>query len=82
VISLPNGNDKTINTDNILENYILIKIDLNVIKKPLIIFIVLIVLSITVPYLLPGTFLGSYLLWIILSIIVIVYGIMVIGGLK
>jgi hypothetical protein len=59
-----------------------IKIDFRIIKKPLIIFIILIIASLTVPYLLPGTFLGSYLFWIILSIVVIGYGIMVIGGLK
>ncbi len=60
----------------------MIKIDFRIIKKPLIIFIILIIASLTVPYLLPGTFLGSYLFWIILSIVVIGYGIMVIGGLK
>jgi hypothetical protein len=60
----------------------MIKIDFKVIRKPLIIFIILIIASLTVPYLLPGTFLGSYLFWIILSIVVIGYGIMVIGGLK
>jgi len=59
-----------------------IKIDFNIIKKPLIIFIILIIASLTVPYLLPATFLGSYLFWIILSVAVIGYGMMVIGGLK
>jgi hypothetical protein len=59
-----------------------IKIDFNIIKKPLIIFIILIIASLTVPYLLPSTFLGSYLFWIILSVAVIGYGMMVIGGLK
>ncbi|HKK83339.1 MAG TPA: hypothetical protein VJ958_03835 [Atribacterota bacterium] len=60
----------------------MIKIDFKVIKKPLIIFIILIILSLTVPYLLPATFTGSYLFWIILSLMVILYGIKVIGGLK
>jgi len=60
----------------------MIKIDFKVIKKPLIIFIILIILSLTVPYLLPATFTGSYLFWIILSVVVILYGIKVIGGLK
>ncbi len=60
----------------------MIKIDFKVIKRPLIIFIILIVLSLTVPYLLPATFRGAYLFWIILSVIVIAYGILVIGGLK
>jgi hypothetical protein len=59
-----------------------IKIDFNIIKKPLIVFIILIIASLTVPYLLPATFLGSYLFWIILSVVVIGYGMMVIGGLK
>jgi len=60
----------------------MIKIDFKVIRKPLIIFIILIILSLTVPYLLPSTFTGSYLFWIILSVMVILYGIKVIGGLK
>jgi len=60
----------------------MIKIDFNIIKKPLIIFIVLIILSLTVPYLLPATFLGSYLFWIILTVVVIFYGILLVGGLK
>jgi len=60
----------------------MIKIDFKMIKKPLIIFIILIILSLTVPYLLPATFTGSYLFWIILSVVVILYGIKVIGGLK
>lgn len=60
----------------------MIKIDFRMIKKPLIIFITLIILSLTVPYLLPATFTGSYLFWIILSVVVILYGIKVIGGLK
>jgi hypothetical protein len=59
-----------------------IKIDFNIIKKPMIVFIILIIASLTVPYLLPATFLGSYLFWIILSVAVIGYGMMVIGGLK
>jgi len=60
----------------------MIKIDFKVIRKPLIIFIILIILSLTIPYLLPATFAGSYLFWIILSVVVILYGIKVIGGLK
>ncbi len=60
----------------------MINIDFKVIKKPLIVFLVLIILSLTVPYLLPATFLGAYIFWIVLSVIVILYGIMVIGGLK
>jgi hypothetical protein len=59
-----------------------IKIDFNIVKKPLIFFIILIIASLTVPYLLPATFLGSYLFWIILSVVVIGYGMMVIRGLK
>ncbi len=61
---------------------IMINIDFKVIKKPLIVFLVLIILSLTVPYILPATFLGAYLFWIVLSLIVILYGIIVIGGLK
>ncbi len=60
----------------------MIKIDFNIVKKPLIFFIILIIASLTVPYLLPATFLGSYLFWIILSVVVIGYGMMVIRGLK
>ncbi|MFW6148984.1 MAG: hypothetical protein ACOC6D_03915 [Atribacterota bacterium] len=60
----------------------MIKIDFKVIKKPLIIFIILIILSLTVPYFLPATFTGSYLFWITLSVVVILYGIKLIGGLK
>lgn len=60
----------------------MIKIDFNIIKKPLIVFVILIIASLTVPYLLPATFLGPYLFWIILSVVVIVYGMMIIGGLK
>ena len=60
----------------------MINIDFKVIKKPLIVFLVLIILSLTVPYLLPATFWGAYLFWIVLSVIVILYGIIVIGGLK
>ncbi len=60
----------------------MIKIDLKLIKRPLLIFIILIFLSLTVPYLLPATFTGAYLFWIILSVVVILYGMVVIGGLK
>ena len=60
----------------------MIKIDFKVIKRPLLIFILLIILSLTVSYLLPATFWGSYLFWIILSVVVILYGMVVIGGLK
>jgi hypothetical protein len=60
----------------------MINIDFKVIKKPLIVFIVLIILSLTVPYLLPATYWGAYLFWIAMSIVVILYGIILIGGLK
>jgi hypothetical protein len=60
----------------------MIKIDFKVIKWPLVIFIILIILSLTIPFLLPANFWGAYLFWIILSVIVIIYGIIVIGGLK
>ncbi|MDD2352267.1 MAG: hypothetical protein WCV43_00655 [Candidatus Caldatribacteriota bacterium] len=60
----------------------MIKINIKNIKKQLIVFMILIFSSLTVPYLLPATFLGSYLLWILLSIGTIIYGIMLIGGLK
>jgi hypothetical protein len=60
----------------------MIKIDFKAIKRPLIIFLILILLSLTVPFLLPATFLGAYLFWIILSLIIIIYGLMVIGGSK
>jgi len=36
----------------------------------------------TIPYLLPATFLGAYLFWVIVSIASIVYGLFLIGGLK
>lgn len=55
------------------------KIDLSPIVKPLIFFLVLILLSLTVPYLLPPTFLGAYLVWILLSLIVIFYGLVILG---
>lgn len=55
------------------------KIDINSIKKPLVIFLILILLSLTVPFLLPAAFLGAYLFWIILSIVVIFYGLQMIG---
>ena len=55
------------------------KTDLNPIKRPLIIFLILILLSLTVPYILPATFLGAYLFWIILTMVVIYYGILIIG---
>lgn len=54
------------------------KIDLNPIKKPLIIFLILILSSLTIPFLLPATFFGAYLFWIALSIIVIIYGLRII----
>jgi hypothetical protein len=60
----------------------MINIDFKVIKRPLVIFIILIILSLTIPFLLPANFWGAYLFWIILSVIVIIYGIIVIGGLK
>ncbi|KUK85957.1 MAG: hypothetical protein XE03_1798 [candidate division TA06 bacterium 34_109] len=60
----------------------MIKMDFKAIKRPLIIFLILILLSLTVPFLLPATFLGAYLFWIILSLIIIIYGLMVIGGSK
>jgi hypothetical protein len=60
----------------------MIKINIKNIKKQLIVFMILIFSSLTVPYLLPATFFGSYLLWILLSIGTIIYGIMLIGGLK
>jgi len=60
----------------------MIKINIKNIKKQLIVFMILIFSSLTVPYLLPATFSGSYLLWILLSIGTIIYGIMLIGGLK
>ncbi|HOF02723.1 MAG TPA: hypothetical protein PLT58_01995 [Atribacterota bacterium] len=55
------------------------KIDLSPIKKPLIIFLVLILGSLTIPFLLPASFFGAYLFWIVLSAVVILYGILVIG---
>jgi hypothetical protein len=60
----------------------MINFDFKLIKKPLIVFVVLIILSLTVPYLLPATFWGAYLFWIVLSIVVILYGVILIGGLK
>jgi hypothetical protein len=71
-------NDKVIGEDSV----VMIKLDLNTIKRPLIIFLILILLSLTVPFLLPATFLGAYLFWIILSLITIIYGLIVIGGSK
>ena len=55
------------------------KIDLNPIKKPLVVFLIIILLSLTIPFLLPATFSGAYLFWIVLSIVVICYGIEIIG---
>ncbi len=55
------------------------KIDLSPIKKPLIVFLILILISITIPFLLPATFWGAYLMWIFLSLVVIVYGLVVLG---
>ena len=56
------------------------KINLSPIKKPLIVFLILILFSLTVPFFLPSTFLGAYLFWIILSLVVILYGLLIIGG--
>ncbi len=56
------------------------KIDLNPIKKPLIIFLILIIFSLTIPFLLPSTFFGAYLFWIVLSIVAILYGLLIITG--
>ena len=60
------------------------KFDLNPIKKPLIVFLVIILISLTIPYLLPATFMGAYLFWIILTLIAILYGLLLIfsGGIK
>jgi len=55
----------------------MIKNDMKSIKVPLIVFIILIILSLTIPYYLPNTLYGSYLLWIVLTIIAIIYGIIV-----
>lgn len=55
----------------------MIKNDMKSIKVPLIIFIILIILSLTIPYYLPNTLFGSYLFWIILSVVFIIYGIIV-----
>jgi len=60
----------------------MIKIDFNKIKLPLIIFIFFLILSITVPFLLPPKIFGAYLFWLILSLVVITYGIIIIGGSK
>ena len=60
----------------------MIRIDLKLLKRPLLVFIILIILSLTVPYLLPATFWGAYLFWIVISVIVILYGSALIGGLK
>ncbi|MBN2394870.1 MAG: hypothetical protein JXC36_00220 [Candidatus Atribacteria bacterium] len=57
----------------------MVKIDLKVIKKPLLIFLILIITSLTIPFLLPATFKGAYLFWIILAVITIFYGIVRIG---
>ncbi len=60
----------------------MIKIDFERVKRPLIIFLILIVLSLTLPFLLPATFGGAYLFWLVLTILVILYGLLLIGGLK
>lgn len=60
----------------------MIQIDFKKIKIPLLIFIIFICLSLTLPFFLPAQFMGAYLLWIILAIVSILYGISVIGGLK
>jgi uncharacterized protein (DUF58 family) len=56
------------------------KIDLNHIKKPLIVFLILIIVSLTIPFLLGATFFGAYLFWIVLSLVVILYGLLIITG--
>ncbi len=56
------------------------KIDLKPIKKPLIVFIILIIISLTIPFLLGATFFGAYLFWIVLSLIVILYGLLIMAG--
>ena len=56
------------------------KIDLNHIKKPLIVFLILIIVSLTIPFLLGATFFGAYLFWIVLSLAVILYGLLIITG--
>jgi len=60
----------------------MIKIDFKTIKSPLIVFVIFIILSMTVPFILPAKFFGAYLFWLILSVIVIIYGIIIIGGSK
>ena len=60
----------------------MIKIDFKHLKKPLLFLMILIILSLTIPYLLPAAFTGAYLFWIVLSLVVMVYGMMLIGGLK
>ena len=54
------------------------KIDLNPIKKPLIVFLILIIASLTIPFLMGANFFGAYLFWIVLSLIAIVYGLLII----
>lgn len=56
------------------------KIDLNLIKKPLIIFLIFIISSLTIPFLLPAAFFGAYLFWVVLSLAVILYGLLIIAG--
>ncbi len=56
------------------------KIDLNLIKKPLIIFLIFIISGLIIPFLLPATFFGAYLFWIVLSLAVILYGLLIIVG--
>lgn len=60
----------------------MVKIDFERMKRPLIIFLILIVLSLTVPFLLPASFGGAYLFWLGLTIFVILYGLLIIGGIK
>ena len=60
----------------------MIKIDFKSIKRPLIIFVILILFSLTIPFLLPATFWGAYLFWLMLSILVILYGLIGIGVFK
>lgn len=54
------------------------KIDLNPIKRPLIVFLILIIASLTIPFLMDANFFGAYLFWIVLSLVVILYGLLII----
>ncbi len=48
-------------------------------KKFLAVYLVIVALDFTVPFLLPHKITGAYLFWIILTIITILYGIFSIG---